>query len=78
VATNVPGCNQVVEDKFNGLLCNMKDSADLAAKMRSMAAYDDETLKNMGINGRRKMETEYDESIVIDKYLHTLTALKAS
>jgi glycosyltransferase involved in cell wall biosynthesis len=35
VATNVPGCNQVVEDKFNGLLCNMKDSADLAAKMRS-------------------------------------------
>lgn len=78
VATNVPGCNQVVEDKFNGLLCNMKDSADLAAKMRSMATYDDETLKNMGINGRRKMETEYDESIVIDKYLHTLTALKAS
>lgn len=78
VATNVPGCNQVVEDNFNGLLCNMKDSADLAAKMRSMANYDDETLKNMGINGRRKMEAEYDESIVIDKYLHTLTALKAS
>lgn len=78
VATNVPGCNQVVEDNFNGLLCNIKDSADLAAKMRSMASYDDETLKNMGLNGRRKMEAEYDESIVIDKYLHTLTALKAS
>lgn len=78
VATNVPGCNQVVENNFNGLLCNMKDSADLAAKMRSMANYDNETLKNMGLNGRRKMETEYNESIVIDKYLHTLEALKAS
>jgi glycosyltransferase involved in cell wall biosynthesis len=78
VATNVPGCNQVVEDKFNGLLCNLKDSSDLAAKMRSMANYDNETLKNMGLNGRRKMEAEYDESIVIDKYLHTLTALKSS
>lgn len=78
VATNVPGCNQVVENNFNGLLCNMKDSADLADKMRSMARYDDETLKTMGLNGRRKMEAEFDESIVIDKYLHTLTALKAS
>jgi glycosyltransferase involved in cell wall biosynthesis len=78
VATNVPGCNQVVEDKFNGLLCNMKDSDDLADKMRSMANFDDETLKAMGVNGRRKMEAEYAESIVIDKYLHTLTALKPS
>lgn len=78
VTTNVPGCNQVVEDKFNGLLCNLKDSADLAAKMRSMANYDDQTLKNMGRNGRKKMEVEYDESIVIDKYLHTLTTLKSS
>jgi glycosyltransferase involved in cell wall biosynthesis len=76
VATNVPGCNQVVEDKITGLLCNMKDSEDLAAKMRNMANYDDQTLKTMGINGRRKMEAEFDESIVIDKYLRTLTALK--
>lgn len=78
VATNVPGCNQVVEDHFNGLLCNLRDAHDLAAKMRDMANYDDETLKTMGTNGRRKMEAEYDESIVIDKYLHTLTALKSS
>lgn len=78
VATNVPGCTQVVEDQVNGLLCNLKDADDLAAKMRSMANYDDETLKVMGANGRRKMEAEYDESIVIDKYLHALTTLKSS
>lgn len=78
VATNVPGCTQVVDDKINGLLCNLKDSDDLAAKMRTMANFDDTTLKAMGINGRKKMEAEYDESIVIDKYLHTLSVLKAS
>lgn len=78
VATNVPGCTQVVDDKINGLLCNLKDSDDLAAKMRTMANFDDTTLKVMGINGRKKMEAEYDESIVIDKYLHTLSVLKAS
>ncbi|HMV09772.1 MAG TPA: glycosyltransferase family 4 protein [Cyclobacteriaceae bacterium] len=78
VATNVPGCTQVVEDKINGLLCNLKDSDDLAAKMRAMANFDDDTLKAMGVNGRKKMEAEYDESIVIDKYLHTLSVLKDS
>jgi glycosyltransferase involved in cell wall biosynthesis len=66
-----------VEDHVNGLLCKLKDADDLAAKMRDMANYDNETLKAMGTNGRRKMEAEYDESIVIDKYLHTLTALKS-
>lgn len=76
VATNVPGCNQVVEDKINGLLCNIKDSDDLAAKMRAMANFDDDTLRAMGANGRKKMEAEYDEAIVIDKYLHTLSELK--
>jgi glycosyltransferase involved in cell wall biosynthesis len=78
IATNVPGCNHVVDNHFNGLLCNMKDSGDLAEKMHTMASYDDETLKTMGLNGRQKMETEYDESIVINKYLGVLAALKPS
>jgi glycosyltransferase involved in cell wall biosynthesis len=76
IATDVPGCNHVVEDNINGLLCNLKDSADLAEKMNTMAHFDDDTLKNMGESGRMKMEAEYNESIVINKYLGTLAALK--
>ena len=76
IATNVPGCNHVVVDQFNGLLCNLKDSKDLAEKMYTMALYDDETLKQMGYNGRQKMEAEYDESIVINKYLGALSTFK--
>jgi glycosyltransferase involved in cell wall biosynthesis len=75
VATNVPGCNQVVENQFNGLLCNVKDPADLADKMKTMAMFDDETLSTLGKNGRLKMEAEFDESIVINKYLGALAAL---
>lgn len=78
IATNVPGCNQVVEHNVNGLLCNLKDATDLAEKMHTMAHFDDATLKDMGLRGRQKMEAEYNESIVINKYLGTLTALKAS
>jgi glycosyltransferase involved in cell wall biosynthesis len=78
VATNVPGCNHVVENNVNGLLCNLKDANDLADKMHTMALFDDTVLKNMGQRGRQKMEAEYNESIVINKYLGTLTALKSA
>jgi glycosyltransferase involved in cell wall biosynthesis len=78
IATDVPGCNHVVIDQFNGLLCRLKDADDLAIKMKQIAGYEDETLKLLGCNGRLKMEAEYDESLVINKYLHALVQIKAA
>lgn len=76
IATDVPGCNNVVVNDFNGLLCRIKDSADLAEKMALMVGFEDEKLKVFGRNGRAKMELEYDESLVIKKYLDALAELK--
>jgi glycosyltransferase involved in cell wall biosynthesis len=76
ITTDVPGCNHVVQHYHNGLLCKIKDSNDLADKMRELSSLDDNTLKTFGINGRLKMETEYNESIVINKYLHALSQIK--
>lgn len=76
VATDVPGCNHVVSHNFNGLLCNLKDADDLAEKMRIMSNLDDETLRQFGQNGRGKIETEFDESLVINKYLSALLSLR--
>jgi glycosyltransferase involved in cell wall biosynthesis len=76
ITTDVPGCNHVVIDHFNGLLCKMKDANDLADKMKQLAGLDDEKLKLFGRNGRLKMEAEYEESFVIKKYLHALEQLK--
>ncbi len=73
IATDVPGCHQVVHHNFNGLLCQMKDANDLAEKMNTMSDLDDATLKQFGENGRKKMELEYDESRVINKYLEALS-----
>jgi glycosyltransferase involved in cell wall biosynthesis len=72
IATDVPGCHQVVSDNYNGFLCRVKDADDLALKMGKMAAMDDASLQRFGANGRKKMELEFNESIVIDKYLETL------
>jgi glycosyltransferase involved in cell wall biosynthesis len=76
IATNVPGCNHVVENQVNGLLCNLKDANDLADKMHTMSQMNDASLQQMGKNGRKKMEMKFDESIVINKYLSALTMLK--
>ncbi len=73
IATDVPGCHHVVKDLYNGLLCELRNAEDLAEKMFTMANYDDETLKRFGQNGRKKVESEFDETIVINKYLNSLS-----
>ncbi len=76
IATDVPGCNHVVVHNHNGLLCKIKDAEDLADKMRQMASYDDARLETLGRNGRLKMQAEYDESFVINKYLQALKKIR--
>jgi glycosyltransferase involved in cell wall biosynthesis len=76
IATDVPGCHQVVENNFNGLLCKLKSAEDLAEKMECMLGLDNETLKKFGENGRKKIEHQFDESLVINKYLHEIESLR--
>ncbi|MGE0771514.1 MAG: glycosyltransferase family 4 protein [Cyclobacteriaceae bacterium] len=76
VATDVPGCHHVVEDGVNGLLCRMKDGHDLAEKMKSMVFMDDSSLERFGKKGREKVEREFGESLVINKYIQTLGQLQ--
>jgi glycosyltransferase involved in cell wall biosynthesis len=76
VATDVPGCHQVVKDQYNGMLCRMKDPADLAEKMKAMSRLDDDTLRRLGTNGRHKMETEFSDSVVTRKYLEVIAGFR--
>ncbi len=76
IATDVPGCHNVVTHNYNGLLCQLKNADDLAAKMSEMAGFDSETLKRFGSNGRKKVELEFNETVVINKYIETLANFK--
>ncbi|WP_200763259.1 glycosyltransferase family 4 protein [Nitrosophilus alvini] len=72
VTTNVPGCKGVVEDGVNGFLCNVKDSIDLADKMEKILNLSEEERKTMGKKGREKVIKEFDEKIVIEKYMEAI------
>lgn len=72
VASDVPGCREVVEDGVNGFLCKVRDSADLARALNAIATLEPEARARMGQAGRAKVEREYDERIVIDAYRSAL------
>jgi glycosyltransferase involved in cell wall biosynthesis len=73
VTTNVVGCKEVVSDGENGILCEVKNALDLAFKMQEMLLLSDDQRRLMGQKGRLKMEQEFDEEIVIEKYLKIIT-----
>ncbi len=72
IATNVVGCKEVVEHGVNGFLCEVKNAQDLALKMKEMLLLSKDLRRLMGENGRLKMEKEFDEQIVIQKYLKAI------
>ena len=75
VATDVPGCREVVDDGVNGFLCAPRDAASLAHAMERMGMAGDEARARMGAAGRARVERDYDERIVIDAYLDAIAGL---
>ena len=77
ITTDSVGCRDVVDDGVNGFLCRPKDALDLADKMTRMIAMSHAEREAMGLRGRDKVEREFDEKIVIDKYLAAIEAVLA-
>jgi glycosyltransferase involved in cell wall biosynthesis len=66
VATDVPGCRNIVEDGHNGLLCEVKSSASLQQAMQKIMAMTGEERATMGENGRVLVSENYGEHLVIE------------
>ena len=64
VATDVPGCREVVSHMVNGLLVKPRDAQALAAAIEKLVE-DPNLRKSMGEENRRKAEAEYANEIII-------------
>lgn len=69
ITTDAIGCRDVVDDGVNGFLCLPKNTDDLAEKMEKMVLLEPQRRSEMGKMGRQKVEREFDEKIVIERYL---------
>jgi glycosyltransferase involved in cell wall biosynthesis len=75
IATDVVGCRDAVDDGVNGFLCEVRSASDLAEKMAQMMKLTPQRRMAMGAAGRRKIEVEFDEQIVIQRYLLALESI---
>ena len=75
ITTDAVGCREVVKDGVNGFLCRVRDEDDLAEKMERMLALSREERSEMGRHGREKMEREFDERLVINRYIEVISTL---
>lgn len=77
IATDVPGCRDVVDDGVNGLLCAPRDAASLAGAMRTLERMSDEEHSAMGAAARAKVQAQFSEERVIQAYLQALDDVTA-
>jgi glycosyltransferase involved in cell wall biosynthesis len=78
IATDAPGCRDVVEDGINGYLCGVCDAASLAGAMRRMAELPHHRRVAMGDAARRKVEDKFSEEFVVRAYLDVLADLTSA
>jgi len=75
VTTDAVGCRDAVDDGVNGLLCRVGDADDLADKLIRMIEMHPDERALKGRAGRLKMEHEFDEKIVVNRYLDVIGAV---
>jgi glycosyltransferase involved in cell wall biosynthesis len=75
VTTDAVGCREVVDDGVNGYLCKPRDAVDLAEKLERFIKLVPALRAEMGNKGREKMEKQFDEHIVINRYLKAIAKI---
>ncbi|MGX7004223.1 glycosyltransferase family 4 protein [Caballeronia sp. KNU42] len=75
VATDVPGCREVVENGVTGLLCEVKSAGSLAQQLERLLLSSYAARAEMGVAGRVKVTREFDEKTVVERYKGTIRAV---
>ena len=75
MATDVPGCREVVQDGVNGLLCTPRDAVDLAHRLLDFISLAPERRIEMGRAGRRRVEEGFAVPIVVDLIMKEVVAV---
>lgn len=72
ITTNNVGCRDIVEDGYNGYLVKKNDYDSLYNAVKQFLDSSLEVRIMLGKSGRKKVLTQFDERIVINKYIEYL------
>lgn len=76
IATDVPGCREVVRDGYNGLLVPVRDAAALSAALSRLIA-EPNTRRLMGARGRQLAKQEFAQERIISQTIDVYRELLA-
>ncbi len=72
ITTNRPGSAETLEDNVTGFFVDARSTKSLAEKMKIFLSMTEVQRKWMGLNGRVKMEEEFDRQNVVNLYVEQL------
>lgn len=78
IATNVPGCKDMVRNGMNGFLVKVKSGDELANAILKMAALSHDERIALGITGRKNVVEHYSSEAIIREYDCLLSDLMGS
>ncbi len=75
ITTNRSGCRETVEAGVNGFIVEQKNSRDLIEKIEMFLNLSYKEKKQMGLDGRQKVEKEFDRQIVVEAYIDEIESI---
>lgn len=77
IASNIPGCREIVDEGKNGYLFECGSVAGLVAKIEEFIQLDYKDKVRMGLAGREKVIREFDREKVIEIYINEISFICA-
>lgn len=72
ITTNVPGCKETVDDGITGFIAEPRSSQSLIDCVERFINLPYSEKVKMGLEGRKKVEREFDRQIVVNAYLNEI------
>lgn len=72
ICTDRSGCRETVEDAITGYITHVKNVDEVIEAVEKIINMPNKDRKKMGLNGRKKIEKEFDRRIVVAKYLEAI------
>lgn len=72
IATDTPGCRDIIKDGINGFLCQPANAGSLAESMKKMAALSKKERLTMGLLGRKMAVEQFNTGIIKNIYLQKI------
>ncbi len=76
LATTVPGCRETFDEGVSGFGFSARSAESLTQAIKKFLELSLEDKKQMGLNGRKKMEEEFDRKKVVQTYLEEIEKVR--